>query len=75
METLDLFGVITPDNKMKIPMILSDDHAHYLYETSCERMLEKDYERLVDERLAEEKAKKESHRDYIEKNYIRVGGN
>ena len=75
MSTLDSFGVITPDNEMKVPLILSDAHAEYLYQTTHERMVEKNYERLVEERLAEEKAEKEAHKEYINKNYVRVGGN
>ena len=75
MATLDSFGVITPDNEMKVPLIISDAHADYLYETSYERMVEKNYEMLIDERLAEEKAEKEAHKRYIDKNYIRIGGN
>ena len=79
MATLDSFGVITPDNEMKVPLILSDAHAHYLYETSCERMMEKQYERQIDEKLAEERAEKEElelkHKKYASNNYVRVGGN
>lgn len=75
MATLDSFGVITPDNEMKVPLIISDAHADYLYETSYERMVEKNYEMLIDERLAEEKSEKEAHKEYINKNYVRIGGN
>ena len=75
MATLDSFGVITPDNEMKVPLVLSDEHAHYLYETSHERMVEKDTNRLIDEYLAEEKAEHEAHKEYVNKNYVRIGGN
>lgn len=79
MSTLDLFGVFTPDSEMKIPLILSDAHAEYLYQTSCERMMEKEYERQVDEYLAKERAEKEElelkHKKYASNNYVRVGGN
>ena len=75
MTTLDSFGVITPNNEMKIPLVISDVHADYLYETSYERMVEKSYDLLIDERLAEEKAEEKAHKEYINKNYIRIGGN
>ena len=73
--SLDQWGVITPTGEMKKPLILSDAHAHYLYEQSHERMVEKMYENQIDEYLEAEKAEKESHQKYIEKNYIRIGGN
>ena len=73
--SLDQWGVITPKDEMKIPLVISDAHADYLYETSYERMVEKNYDILIDERLAEEKAEKEAHKEYINKNYIRIGGN
>ena len=38
-------------------------------------MVEKNYDILIDEHLAEEKAEKEAHKEYINKNYVRIGGN
>ena len=73
--SLDKWGVITPTNEMKKPLILSDAHADYLWEQSYERETEKRYQQQIDEFLEEEKLEKEAHKEYAKKNYIRIGGN
>ena len=65
---LDDFGVFTTKSEMEKPLILSDEHALYLYERDS---LTAQYERQINDKLAEEKASKE----HYQKNYIRVGGN
>ena len=72
--SLDQWGVLTPNNKIKKPLILSDAHADYLWETSHEREIEKRYQYQIDELLEQEKLEEKSHREYTEKNYIRIGG-
>ena len=66
--TLDQWGVITPTNEIKKPLILSDAHAHYLYEQSHERMVEKMYENQIDEYLEAEKA--ENRKDPVSLRHI-----
>lgn len=73
--SLDQWGVFTPTSEMKRPLILSDNHAHYLWEQSYERMVEKRYQYQIDEHLEEEKLEKEAHKEYARKNYVRIGGN
>ena len=72
MITLDQFGVFNKDSEMEVPMIISDAHADYLYEQSYDRQIEKNYQRLVDEKLAEERLEKERHEKYCDRNYIRI---
>ena len=74
-NTLDQWGVFTPTSEMRKPSILSDEHAHYLWEQSYERMVEKRYEAQIDAYLEDEKAEKKAHKEYTERNYIRIGGN
>ena len=73
--SLDKWGVITPTNEIKKPLILSDAHADYLWEQSYGRETEKRYQQQIDEFLEEEKLEEESHKKYTERNYIRIGGN
>ena len=72
--TLDKWSVPTPTTENK-PMIINDAHAHYLYEQSIERQIEKMYNAQIKKFLEDEKREKEAHKEYTEKNYIRVGGN
>ena len=59
------------------PVEFSDEYVDYLYENSYERQIEKEYDYLIQEKLAEEKAmeikEKESHARYVKSNYVRVG--
>ena len=75
--SLDQWGVITPTNEMKKPLILSDAHAIYLYEQSYERQIEKHYDNLISCKLAEEEIENEiamkQHIAYVKSNYVRVG--
>ena len=73
--SLDQWGVSTPISEMQKPLIISDAHADYLWETSYERETEKRYEHQIKKFLEEEKREEQSHKEYTEKNYIRVGGN
>lgn len=73
--SLDQWGVLTPTNEMKKPLILSDAHAFYVYEQSPERILEKVTQNQIDGKLEEERLELKNHKDYVGKNYIRVGGN
>jgi len=57
------------------PTVISDTHADYLYEQSFNRQLEKLYDAQIQRFLEEERAKEQVHKDYTEKNYVRVGGN
>lgn len=59
----------------KKPVVMSDAHADYLYEQSFNRQLEKLYDAQIQRFLEEERAKEQAHKDYTEKNYVRVGGN
>ena len=72
--TLDKWSVPAPATENK-PMIINDAHADYLYEQSIERQIEKMYDAQIKKFLEDEKREKESHQKYIEKNYIRIGGN
>ena len=76
---LDNFGVFNKNSEMEKPMILSDAHALYLWEQSHDRMVEKNYDYLIQEYLAEEQMRieeeNEKHARYVKNNYIRVGGN
>ena len=62
------------DNSKK-PLIISDEHAHYLYEQSYGRMVERRYDGQIEAYLEDEKAEKAAHKEYTERNYIRIGGN
>ena len=73
--SLDKWRVTTPTTEMKKPLVISDDHADYLWETSYERETEKRYQDQIRKFLAEEKREEQSHKEYTKKNYIRVGGN
>lgn len=74
--SLDQWGVLTPSNEMKKPLILSDAHAEYLYEHDCEeRKVEKQIEKHLEEEREEKLRLQKIHEDYCEKNYVRVGGN
>ena len=64
----------TLDRYKKKQLVVSNEHAHYLYEQSYGKLVEKEYAELINEYLAEEKMEKVKHQNYIEKNYIRVGG-
>lgn len=76
MTTLDQFGIITPQSTMVVPLVISDAHADYLYENFCpSRLLEKQIEKKLNEEQFEEQKLVEQHKKYVEKNYIRVGGN
>ena len=70
--TLDQYGTTTPSKK---PLIINDAHASYLYEQSYERMVEKMENAQIEEFLQKERAEKQAHKEYTEKNYIRIGGN
>jgi hypothetical protein len=54
---------------------MSEAEAEYLYEQSYERQVEKRYDWLIQQKLAEERKEIEAHKEYTKKNYIRVGGN
>ena len=72
---LDDFGVFNTQSEMVKPLILSDEHALYLYEHDS---LTAQYDRQINDKLAEEKAEKleiESRKNCKKSNYIRVGGN
>lgn len=72
--SLDQWGVITPTNEMKKPLIVSDAHADYLVETFCpDVLLAKQINAYLEEEKIEEKRVMEAHSKYAEKNYIRVG--
>ena len=76
MMSLDQWGVITPTSEMKVPLILSDAHAAYLYDRDCEeRRVEIQIEKQLEDERNEELQLQEAHREYCEKHYIRVGGN
>lgn len=71
---LDDFGVFNEQSKMKTPLIISDAHADYLYETFCpSRLLDKQIERKLNEEKAEKAELEKQHKMYCERNYIRVG--
>ena len=72
-STLDQWGTNSQDTKKK-PVIISDQHAHYLHENSFGRQLDKLYDMQFERKIAEEKAKEECHKDYVEKTYLRIGG-
>lgn len=67
MVSLDDFK--QKDNRL----IISDAHADYLYEQSYGRQVEKMYDAQIKAHLEEEKKEIQSHQDYINKNYVRVG--
>lgn len=74
MSTLDQWVTNThPQTKKSV--ILSDEHAHYLYEKSFGRQLDKLYEAQFERKIAEDKQIEENHKKYIGNNYVRVGGN
>lgn len=77
--SLDQWGVTTSTDEMKKPLIVSDAHADYLYEQSYDRQVEKHYNMLIEAKLAEEKEEQakliQQHQEYVNRNYVRVGGN
>ena len=73
-STLDKWGA-TPQSTPKKSVILNDQHAHYLHEKSFGRQLDKLYDEQIERFLEEERAEKKAHKDYTNKNYVRVGGN
>jgi len=72
-STLDQWGTNPQDTKKK-PVIISDQHAHYLHENSFGRQLDKLYDMQFERKIAEDKAKEKNHKDYVEKTYLRIGG-
>lgn len=73
--TLDQYGAMTPSKESEKPLIINDAHAFYLYEQSYDRMVEKRENAQIEEFIQMERAEKQAHKEYTEKNYIRVGGN
>ena len=73
MTTLDTFADKVQEAKPRHTM--SEAEAEYLYEQSYERQVEKRYDWLIQQKLAEERKETEAHKEYTKKNYIRVGGN
>ena len=63
----------TPQEKK--PVIISDEHALHLYEQSFQRELDKLYDAQIENFLEKERAEKKAHKEYADKNYVRVGGN
>lgn len=72
-STLDQWGKTTHGTQKK-SVILSDQHAHYLHEQSFGRQLDKLYDMQFERQIAEDKAKEERHKNYVEKTYVRIGG-
>ena len=70
-STLDQWG--TPTKAQKKPVIISDQHAHYLHEQSFGRQLDKLYDMQFERRIAADKAKEERHKKFVEKTYVRIG--
>ena len=73
MTTLDTFTDKVQEAKPQ--HVMSVDEAEYLYEQSYERQVEKRYDWLIQQKLAEEHKEIEAHKEYTKKNYIRIGGN
>lgn len=73
MTTLDTFTDKVQEAKPQHTMSVAE--AEYLYEQSYERQVEKRYEWLIQQKLAEERKEEQSHREYTKRNYIRIGGN
>ena len=73
MTTLDTF--IDKMQEAKPQSTMSVDELEYLYEQSYERQVEKRYDWLIQQKLAEERKELEDHKEYTKRNYIRVGGN
>lgn len=72
MTTLDTFK----DNSQEVkPQLMSAEEAAYLYEQSYERQVERTYDWLIETKLAEERKEIAAHKEYTQKNYIRIGGN
>ena len=72
MTTLDTFR----DNMQEVQLCPSSkEHMEYLYEQSIQRQVQRNYDYLIKRELADEREKKASHKRYIEKNYIKIGGN
>ena len=74
VSTLDQW-VTKQEPQKKKPVILSDQHAHYLHEKSFGRQLDKLYEMQFERKIAEDKKIEENHKKYVGNNYVRVGGN
>ena len=73
MTTLDTF--IDKMQEAKPQSTMSVDELEYLYEQSYERQVEKRYDWLIQQKLAEERKELEAHKEHTKRNYIRVGGN
>lgn len=71
INTLDQWSNTTPEKK---PVVMSDEHAHYLHEKSFGRQLDKLYDMQFERKIAEDKAKDENHKKYVGNNYVRIGG-
>lgn len=76
MTTLDSFRTPQPTTPNKS---ISQAEADYLYENSYEMEIERRYDWLIQQKLAEEKQendeKMRAHSNYVKNNYIRIGGN
>ena len=70
MITLDTFQKPETDNKE-----LTVEHAFHLYELSHEKEVEEIYNNQIQAYLAEEQQAKKRHEEYINQNYVRIGGN
>lgn len=72
MITLDTF-------KDTSKLIINDEHAEYVYNQSYGKIVDDNYDYLIERELAEERAneikKIDQHAKYVENNYIKVGGN
>lgn len=71
-NTLDQW-VSNPQEKKSV--IISDAHALHLYEQSFHRELDKLYDVQIERFLEKERAEKKAHKEYTDKNYVRIGGN
>lgn len=71
-NTLDQW-TSTPQEKKS--GIISDEHALHLYEQSFQRELDKLYDAQIENFLEKERAEKKAHKEYTDKNYVRIGGN
>lgn len=72
MTTLDTFKDKPQEVKLQS---MSEEHIEYLYEQSYQRQVDKNYDYLIERRLADEREAEVSHKQYAERNYIRIGGN
>ena len=73
MTTLDTFADNMQEAKPHSTMSVAE--IEYLYEQSYERHVEKRYDWLIQQKLAEERKEIEAHKEYTKRNYIRIGGN